>query len=431
MSTRITRRQLLAGAASAALLAPFIRPIRKAHAIGSNKTKVIFMFLPDGCIPAQFHPTSINALPAMTQPLSAVIDHVTFLRGLEMYSGGATHEGGVAKVLTGVGPDSLDQVLGRELNRADKLPHPSIQLGVGSNFQNGSGSMSFTSGVQVKHDDDPLNAFKRIFGDPTGGGGGESAADRRRRTILDIASKDIGRVRTRLSAIEKEKLDLHLESFQEVERRLTAPPDPAAGAPPDLGGYTNNPNDFYPKTFEKEENFQRVGELQMDIAAHALAARKTRFVSFMWSHPVSPTRIASVSPIINHDASHYGSADSIAGQAFIALKRWFMDRMVYLVNKLNTLSDPDGGTLLDNTVVMLCSDLGDGNNHDHRFMPMLLLGHAAGQLRGKRVIDYAPGSAKNQPHTKLLTSIAQMAGLDINSFGFTGEGTGPLPDLLG
>ena len=84
---------------------------------------------------------------------------MTFLRGLEMYSGGATHEGGIAKVLTGVGPDSLDQVLARELNKQDLLPHPSIQLGVGSNFQNGSGSMSFVSGVQVKHDDDPVNAF--------------------------------------------------------------------------------------------------------------------------------------------------------------------------------------------------------------------------------------------------------------------------------
>jgi hypothetical protein len=160
----------------------------------------------------------------------------------------------------------------------------------------------------------------------------------------------------------------------------------------------------------------------------------TRVASLMWSHPVSPTRIlASGATLGNHDASHYGNPDSATAAAFIQIKRWFMDRFVYLIQKLQATPDPSGsGTLLDNTVVFLCSELGDSNNHDHRNMPFLLAGRAAGQLTTGRLVDYS-GSATggaNQPHSKLLVSIARLMGVPIDQFGYTGLGTGGLPDLL-
>ena len=443
MTTSISRRSLLAGAAAAGLLAPFVRRLRRAGADAlTDRTKVLFVYVPDGCIPDRWHPTGSETaftLPAMTEPLAPIRQHLVFLKGLDMYEGGATHEGGIRKVLTGNNAQSLDVFLGQRLNAVAPLPHASIQLGVGANFQNGSGGFSFIgAGQEVKPDDNPIAAFTRIFGAPpgeVGGGGGEpSPALLRRRSIVDLAAADLERTRARLGGTERAKLDVHVESFREVERRVDGAGSGAACTADafDTRGFVVNPTDYYPKTYEKEEEFQRVGELQMDIAALSLSCGMTRVASLMWSHPVSPTRVlASGATLGNHDASHYGNPDSATAAAFIQLKRWFMQRFVYLIQKLETTPDPSGGTLLDNTVVFLCSELGDGNNHDHRNMPFVLAGRAAGQLATGRLLDYsgsAPGGV-NQPHTKLLVSLARMMGVAIDEFGYSGLGSGGLPDL--
>lgn len=448
MTTNISRRSLLAGAAAAGLLAPFLRRTRRAHAdAATDRTKALFVYVPDGCIPDRWHPTGSETsftLQPMTEPLAAIRQHLVFLKGLDMYEGGATHEGGIRKVLTGNNPVSLDVFLGQRRNQVDPLPHASIQLGVGANFQNGSGGFSFIgAGQEVKPDDNPIAAFTRIFGAPPGevpdsGGGTEpSPALRRRRSIVDLANAELARTRARLGTTEKEKLDIHVESFREVERRVNGTTGGGAACTAstfDTRGFSVIPTDYYPKTYEKEEELQRVGELQMDIAATALACGMTRVASLMWSHPVSPTHVPATGATLgNHDASHYGSPDSATAQAFITLKRWFMDRFVYLIQKLQATADPSGnGTLLDNTVVFLCSELGDSNNHDHRNMPFVLAGRAAGQLQTGRLVDYSGTAAGglNQPHSKLLVSIAGMMGVPVDSYGYTGLGTGGLPDLL-
>jgi hypothetical protein len=442
MSNPLSRRSFLASAAAAGLLLPFLGKGRRAHAAGSpNKVKAIFVYVPDGCIPSKWHPTGSETsftLAPMTQPLAPIQQHLVFLKGLDMYAGGATHEGGVRKVLTATAAKSIDVYLGETLNAVDNLPHASLQLGSASNFQNGSGSMSFiAAGVEVKPDDDPINAFTRIFGAAPGAGGSGGAdtpEQKRRRSILDLASGDIARTRARLGAVEKDKLDIHVAAFDEIQRRATG--QPIAGCTSqtfDLHGYANVATDYYPKTYEKEDKFQQVGELQLDIAALALSCKMTRVVSMMWSHPVSPTHIPpSGASLGNHDASHYGDPASGTAADFIALKRWFMDRFVYLIQKLAATADPDGGTLLDNSVVFLCSELGDSNLHDHHNMPFVLAGGAAGQLRGGRLLDYTGQvNGENQPHAKLLVSIANLMGVPITEYGYTGHGTGPLPGLIG
>ncbi len=446
MTTKISRRSLLAGATAAGLLAPFLRLTRRAHAdANTDRTKALFVYVPDGCIPTHWHPTGSETnftLRQMTEPLAPIKQHLVFLKGLDMYEGGATHEGGIRKVLTGNTPVSLDVFLGQKVNAVTPLPHASIQLGIGSNFQNGSGGFSFIGpGQEVKPDDNPIAAFTRIFGAapgsvPGAGGSTEPTAElRRRRSIVDLASADLARTRTKLGATEREKLDIHVESFREVERRVNGGAGGGAGCTAstfNTRGFAVLPTDYYPKTYEKEEEFQRVGELQMDIAALSLSCSMTRVASLMWSHPVSPTRVAaSGASISNHDASHFGSPDSATAMQFISIKRWFMQRFVYLIEKLATTPDPSGGMLLDTTVVFLCSELGDSNNHDHRNMPFLLAGRASGQLQTGRLVDYtgtATGGA-NQPHSKLLVSIAGLMGVPVDTYGYAGLGTGGLPDL--
>ena len=80
------------------------------------------------------------------------------------------------------------------------------------------------------------------------------------------------------------------------------------------------------------------------------------------------------------------------------------------------------------TLVLLCSELGDSNAHDHKSVPFVLAGGKAAGLKTGRALDFT-GRGKggeNEAHPKLLVSIANLAGVTIDSFGYTGHGTGGL-----
>jgi len=430
-----SRRGFLATALAAGALvqAGMLRSPRIARAGAPMRT--LFVYVPDGCIPSLWHPSGSETsftLPEMSAPLSSVQEHCVFLKGLDMYSGGATHEGGIRKVLTGVGPVSLDVFLGQKLQ--GDAAFASVQLGVGANFQNGSGSMSFTgTGQEVKPDDNPINAFGRLFGGATKTD--DTAAllsKKRKKSILDGALADLAAIRSELAGPERAKLDTNLDSLREVEKRLDGVV-PMGCSPTgwNPSGFSISPTDYYPKTYEKEEQFGMVGQLQTDLAVLALGCDVTRSVGLMWSHPVSPTKITdSGSSMGNHDASHYGSAGSAAAKDFVKMKRWFAQRFAALIQAL--AARPYGGsTLLDHTLVMLCSELGDSNAHDHKSVPFVLAGGKAAGLKTGRFLDFA-GKGKggtNEAHSKLLVSIANLAGVPTETFGYSGHGTGGLAGI--
>jgi hypothetical protein len=430
--SQVSRRTLLRGLGSAALLAPFASPLALRKARAQAPKRAMFVYVPDGCIPGKWHPkgTETNfALPEMSEPLGVIKQHLVFLEGLTMYSGGATHEGGIAKVLTGTAPQSLDVFLGDRLGAA--TPHRSLQLGVGTNFENGSGSMSFIGpGQPVTADDDPLNAFSRVFG-KTEQGPDQDLAKRRKQSILDASLADLNGLKTRLGQTERARLDVHLDSLREVEARIV---NHAVSACDRSGfnaqGFGVVPTDYYPKTYHKETHFAQVGQLQTDLAVLALGCGATNVVSLMWSHPVSPTHILDTGVGTgNHDASHYGDENSALAKDFVKLKRWFMQQFVALIEKLEATPDSEG-SLLDNTLVLLCSELGDSDDHDHKSVPFVLAGGAGG-LKTGRYLNYTNKHAgENEPHTKLLVSMANALGVSIDSYGYTGHGAGGLSGLM-
>ncbi len=434
-----TRRSFLRMLGAAGVASPLALTLGRNAMAASDQVKVMFVYVPDGVIPSLWHPsggTTNFTLPQMTAPLEAVRDDLVFVRGLKMYAGGATHEGGVAKLLTGAGPVSLDIFLGEQIGAG--TPHKSVQLGVATNFQNGSGSMSYIgAGQQVAPDDNPLSAFERLFGDlqgPEAPPPGPDWAKIRSTRVIDRSIDDLQRLRTRLGATERDKLDIHLDALHEVEGQIKGT---VSGSCEEVvwntEGFTVSETDYYPKTWEKEEEFARVGKLQMDLAVLALSCGVTRVSSLMWSHPVSPTRVPGIgATAANHDSSHYGA--DLGGPLaldYIAYKRFFCEQLAYLVQRLGAIPDGDG-SLLDNTILFMGTDINDGNQHDHNDMPFVLAGRAGGQLATGRSLDYrGAAGGEDDAHSKLLVSIANMAGVAIDEFGYTGHGMGGLSGLLG
>jgi hypothetical protein len=201
------------------------------------------------------------------------------------------------------------------------------------------------------------------------------------------------------------------------------------------GGFAITGMDYdYPKVYDKVENFATVGQLQMDLAVLALSCNMAHVVTLMWSHAVSPTKIPSLMTTVgNHDASHYGvNPMGDNARQFVLYLRWFMERLVSLVQALKKTPGPEG-SLFDSTVLFLGSDIGDGDLHEQRSVPFVVMGGAKTGLRGGRYLNFTGKGAggQNETHAKILVSIARAVGVPIDSFGYTAMGTGPLPGLFG
>jgi hypothetical protein len=265
---------------------------------------------------------------------------------------------------------------------------------------------------------------------------------KQRKSILDTLKAELSSLQSKLGPSEKARLDTHFQSLREVEMRLGSlvlPPAGAVGAGTgacdskgfNQAGYQNT-DTGYPKSYHKVENFAVVGQLQMDLMVLALSCNLTHVSTLMWSHAVSPTKVPGVAGSVgNHDASHYG-VNPLGPNAlqFTRYRRFFMEKFADLVQRFKAIPYGDSN-LLDHTVVFLCSDINDGDLHDHNQMPFVLAGGARAGLRGGRFLSYkGQGTGgKNETHAKLLVSILRSLGQPVESYGYTAMGTGPLTRL--
>src|SRR5207244_404662 len=122
-----------------------------------------------------------------------------------------------------------------------------------------------------------------------------------------------------------------------------------------------------------------------------LACGLTKVASIQWAHTVSPHVFtwAGVSQG-HHDLSHSDDSNAAGVAAFVAAERWFAEQFVYLISQLKALPEPGGGagSMLDNTLVVWCKELGDSRLHDGKSVPFVLAGKAGGFVRPGRFLDF-------------------------------------------
>lgn len=418
---RQTRRGFLR-ALGAASLGAALSPlswglVRPALAQVGAPRRVIFVYVPNGVTYPSWHPVGAGrdfTLPVMTAPLEPVRRHCVFLRGVDMHGSAGTHEGGQVKMLSGrsghmhdPGP-TLDWYLGQQFRTA--VPRPFLNLGVIGNQW--SKPITFDAdGKALGTDDNPLAVYERLFG----GDATQDALIARRRSVIDRALSEVTALRSRLGGVEREKLDVHLESIRAVERTL----DDDTAAACDTSGFNTQGFSVTRNEHMDHANFATVGALHTELAVLSLACDLTRVVTLKWAYPVTPVIIPqSGSSMPCHQASHMQDGN------FDLIKAWFSARFADLVARL--ASYPDGaGSLLDNTLIWLFSELGDSAGHNHRNMPFVLAGGAAGGIAGNRVLDYS-----SEAHNKILVSMARFAGVPIGEFGNTDATPGELPGLV-
>lgn len=442
----ISRRTLLRGA-GVALALPWLEAMAPRRAFGARPApaprRLVFVFAPNGIHMPDWTPAGTEpgfALPRLLQPLEAVRGEVLVLTGLAHDNarakgdGPGDHARSAACFLTGAHPKktagadikcgvSVDQLAAQRLGTATRFA--SIELGTEPARQSGdcdSGySCAYSSCVSWRTPHQPVACeirpalvFDRLFGaDVAGQTEAEREARwRERRSILDWVADDAARLRARLGATDRRKLDEYQDSVREVERQLAAL---AAGGPDrsvagDLQVPEGVPGDYRAHV-----------RLQYALLALALRLDLTRIATFMLANEGSNRNYGFVdAPGGHHHLSHHGGdPDKIEG-----IRRINAFHVRQFAGFLATLAATrEGeGSLLDACAVVFGSAIADGNAHDHDDLPVLLAGRAGGALTPGRHVRHRP----HTPLCNLFVALLEIAGVRAPRFG---DSTGALPGL--
>jgi Protein of unknown function (DUF1552) len=314
---------------------------------------------------------------------------------------------------------SLDQMYAQRFGQ--ETPIPSMQLCIENVDQAGgcaygyacvyTDSISWASPTEpLPVIRDPRVAFEKLFG--VGGSPEERAARRRtRRSILDFVASEMSSMKRTLGPEDRTRVDRYLEDIREVERRLQRiEARNLSGEPRELPGAPAGVPD----------SFAEHVQLMFDLQVLAFAADITRVFSFKMGRDGSARvypESGSERPF--HPASHHGGNEKGVKEFFL-INKYHVSMLPYFLDKLKSVQEGES-TLLDKTLVVYGSPMGDSNLHNHRRCPLILLGGANGKLEGNAHIKAPDGT----PMANALLTVAHTLGMDdMKSFG---DSTGLLP----
>ena len=453
---RIKRRAMLKGTifgGTVAIGLPMLNammPRTGAAQTGTAPKRIVFWFTANGTRQDIWSPPAnmdLNGHPlhAAMAPFS---NKLIFLDGVDQDvaydSIGDGHQTGMACVLTNAeilpgtlfcegncdagqeqyigwgGGQSVDQYIADEIARDVVTKFKSLELGVQVKSSSVWSRMSYSAPDQpVPPREDPNQNFTDFFSDIESDPFALRLIQRRRKSVLDAVMEDHAAFQSRLGYEDKQKLDKHLQSIRDLERRLEVTTNfGEACTTPELSlpGSSFEQNDMYPAT----------GKAQMDMLVMALACDLTRVASLQWSRSVSGVRFNWVPQLYDeghHGLSHYDDSDESAKADLLEINKWYSEQFAYLLGLMDGIQEGDN-TLLDNTVVVWVNELGQGNNHTRRDIPFILAGGCQGYFNTGQHIDFG-----GEPHGKLLVSLTHAMGKPVNTFGVSQYSQGPLSGL--
>jgi hypothetical protein len=246
----------------------------------------------------------------------------------------------------------------------------------------------------------PQVVFERMFGD------GSTAEERARRrkensSILDSLTEGLARFRVNVGGSDRRRLDEYVEDVREIERRLQ------------IAAKASEVSTTMETPVGVPESFDEHIKLQYDLLALAFRADITRVGSLLYARDLT-SRVYPESGVNRgfHGLSHHGENPKSL-QELATLNRYHISLLANFVEKLKASPDGDG-TLLDHSLILYGSNMGNSNQHTHYDVPHILVGGASGKLRGDRHLAYP---SKTVPTGNLMLSILDMFGIERNEFG--------------
>ncbi len=432
----LPRRTFLKGVLALPLLDAMIPAATALSKTAANPVpRMGFVFIPMGTDHARWTPQGGDVLGDLTpilSPLESVKKHVTVVTNTELqnsYPG--THDTSNSGFLSAAFAKhtessdyhlgtTVDQVAAKQIGQDTRLP--SLELSVDLNplagvcnngyacvYQN---NLSWSSPTTpLPSEAHPRIVFERLFGE--GGTLAEREASlRSRASLLDSFREDIGRLKRTVGASDRVRVDQYLDSVREIERQIQRAESAGAdNLSPDVDRPVGVP-----------ASFEEHASLMFDLQVLALQADITRVISFQLTRELSNRTYPEIGvPEPHHPTSHHGG-DPVKVEKISKINTFHVSLVARFLEKLE--STPDGEcSLLDNTIYLYGSGMGNPSLHDHVNLPILVAGGAATGMRGGRHIQYENGTPLANLHLTLL----DRAGVHLDSFG---DSTGKIEDLF-
>jgi hypothetical protein len=414
-SWHLSRRTVLKGLGATVAL-PLLDAMKPALVLAGEKpgvpTRMVFVYVPNGKHMPDWTPAAAGddwELPYIMQPLAPVKDRLLVISGLAQHharangDGPGDHARALSAFLTGTQPRkthgadirvgvSVDQVAARRVGQRTKFP--SLELGCDRGAQAGncdSGySCSYSTNISWRTETtpqakeiDPRLAFERLFaqGKPT---------ERYRTSVLDTVLDDARDLKQKLGQGDQRKLDEYLTSIRELEKQIGA----AANQP-------KQPLPDYPKPGGIPEDYETHIRLMYDIMALALQADLTRVGTFVVANEGSNRAYSFIGvPDGHHDLSHHGG-DEAKQKKIREINLFHVKQLAYFLEKLNAVQEGER-TLLDNSMVLYGSGIGDGNRHNHDDLPILVAGRGGDTIKSGRHMKLAQETPLNNLYLSML-----------------------------
>jgi hypothetical protein len=456
---RLTRRSVLRGAGGITIALPFLDAMllpRQSHAAAATPLRFVVFYTPGGTLLDKWRPTGTETnyvLGDMMASLNPYKDRMMFLDGLDLSvtskGVGHPHSRGMAGVLTGTqllpgdfetggggasfadGP-SVDQVIAGRIGQG--LKFPSLEFSAGWSISGRSaGELSFAadqltmagSKKPIPPMTNAITAFTRVFGGITN----TAAANAKTKSILDAVIGQYTKVSAQLGPADRAKLAEHLELIRQMETSLTT----GAGAgstctvppmPTSPGGVPTDPMMSGTGVVVTATDIPVKGKVMTDLLVASLACDLTRVATMQWADSEAKF-LLNFNPLNMPDHHHaYQHEKGFQPDALFKIYQWYATNFAYFLQKLDSVKESDGTTLLDNTLVFWISEIQMPNDHGQTNMPFVLAGKAQGKVRTGRWIKI-----NKQPHNNLLVSLLNIFGGTDTKFGDPDFNTGALAGL--
>ncbi len=432
----LRRRTMLKGL-GAGIALPFLDAMQPALSAQTLKAppRLGFVYVSHGIIFSQWKPAKTGKdfdLSPNLLPLAKVRDQISVLTNLSHLEadtkgdGSGDHNRAAAAWLTGVhaydrtrpGAEirlapSIDQIAAKHLGRDTQVPSMEMTTDAASQGACDSGDCFYVNTVSWRSETSPNTpeiqprvVFERFFGD---GGSAEQRQARIRTSgsILDSVLEETSQITARLGQADTSKLNEYLDSVRDVEQRIQSAesraqrslelPDQPIGIPP---------------------SFEEHCDLMLDLQLAAFRADVTRVFSLIMARELSGRSYPNIGvPGNHHIISHHRDDPQVMAQK-AKIDTYHVQLFARFLEKMQATPDGDG-SLLDHSLILYGSGMGNGNLHRHSDLPALMAGKLNGKFQTGYHFDYKPDTHM----ANLLVTILDSVGLPIEK---VGDSTGQL-----
>ncbi|MCB1224396.1 MAG: DUF1552 domain-containing protein [Verrucomicrobiales bacterium] len=425
-SSPFDRRQFLRGLGTLVSL-PAMESLLPAASVaqtaGGAPLRMSFIYLPNGVILDKWRPEgegkNFKMGPTM-QPFGKFQKDLQIFTGFEHANGwsggdgGGDHARANATILTGARPRktagsdifvgmSVDQVAAQHVGQATRFK--SLELSCDSVRGSGACDSGYSCAYQFNiswrtpttpaaPETNPRQVFERFFGAGSAEERAKSYAARqhRQRSILDFVLQDAKSLNQQLGRNDQHKMDEYLTGVREIEQRIENMEK--FGPPPDPG--REAPEDGIPSSYEDHIR------LMMDMQVLAFQTDSTRISTLLLAHDGSNRSFREIGVSEGHHYLSHHQEDKSKIAKIEKIDLFYARQFAYYLERMQALKDAQGGSLLDNSMVVYCGGLSDANRHRHDDLPVIVAGRGGGRLKTGQHVRFKDKTPMANLHLRLL-----------------------------